>query len=165
MRSRTSPRAVALAVAILAGAGFVSVALAFWGGDGQGQAQLQLGDPKPLILSPGSPSAQLYPGGVGHVEAVAINANPYPVHLGSLALDTESGTGGFSVDAGHSGCGLATLGFVPSDNGGAGWHVPPRAGSTDGSLPINLDNAITMGTDADNACQGATFTVHLVAGS
>ena len=41
-------------------------------------------------------------------------------------------------------------------NGGAGWTVP---GS--GVLSVTLTGALAMGSGAANACQGATFTVHL----
>ena len=52
------------------------------------------------------------------------NPNPGQIRVGSLALDTSQGTGGFAVDGGHSGCGLATLSFATQTNGGAGWTVP-----------------------------------------
>ena len=64
------------------------------------------------------------------------------------------------MDGGHSGCGLAPLSFTTQTNGGAGWTVP---GS--GSLPVTLTDALSMGTGAANACQGATFTVYLTVAS
>ena len=88
------------------------------------------------------------------------NPNAAQIRVGSLALDTSQGTGGFAVDGGHSGCGLATLSFATQTNGGAGWTVP---GS--GVLPVTLTNALSMGTGAANACQGATFSVYLTAAS
>ena len=37
------------------------------------------------------------------------------------------------------------------------------AAAVDGSLAITLPTALAMSTSAANACQGATFTVYLVA--
>ncbi len=84
------------------------------------------------------------------------NPNAAQIRVGSLALDTSQGTGGFAVDGAHSACGLATLSFTTQTNGGAGWTVP---GS--GALPVTLTNALSMGNGAANACQGAAFTVYL----
>jgi hypothetical protein len=140
-------------------------AVAYWTGLGRGTTQTRLGDPKTLVLSAGTPSAQLYPGGPANVSAVAANANPYVVHIASLDVDTGAGTDGFDVDAEHGDCDVASLSFAAQDNGGHGWTVPPKAGASDGLLPIDLTAALTMSASAANACQGAVFTVHLVAGS
>jgi hypothetical protein len=84
------------------------------------------------------------------------NPNSASIKIGSLSLNTSQGTGGFAVDGGHGGCGLAQLSFTTQTNGGNGWTV---AGS--GTLPVTLTNALSMGAAAANACQGATFTVYL----
>jgi hypothetical protein len=80
------------------------------------------------------------------------------VHITTLTLDSTQGTGGFSVDAAHSGCTLSALSFATQTNGGSGWNVPGT-----GNLAITLPAAVTMATSAANACQGATFTVYLLA--
>jgi hypothetical protein len=41
-----------------------------------------------------------------------------------------------------------------------GWTVPAA-----GTLAIRIPGAIAMGADADSACQGATFTVTVAAGT
>ena len=110
----------------------------------------------PLTLSPATPSAQLYPGGQATVVLTVTNPNAAQIRVGSLALDTSQGTGGFAVDGAHSGCGLAPLSFTTQTNGGAGWTLPAS-----GVLPVTLTNALSMGTGAANACQGAAFTVYL----
>lgn len=150
----------AVVVLVLAGG-----AVAYWAGSGEGDAQARVGNPLSLTLGPGAATAQLAPGGRANVAVVASNPNPYTVHFATLGLDTGRGSGGFAVDAGHDGCDVATLAFVPQDNAGAGWTVPPRAGGTDGTLPVNMTDALTMSGSAANACQGATFTVYLVAGA
>jgi hypothetical protein len=154
-----------LVVGVVAALVLAGGAVAYWTGLGQGTTQTRLGDPKTLVLSAGTPTAQLYPGGPASVSAVAANPNPYVVHITSLDVDTGTGTGGFDVDAGHGGCDVASLSFAAQDNNGSGWAVPPKAGASDGLLPIDLTDALTMNENAKNACQGAVFTVHLVAGS
>jgi hypothetical protein len=141
------------AVAVLALAG---AAAAPWGSTGGGSAAATSATTSALTLSPATPAAQLYPGGQAGVVLTVTNPNPASIRVGSLALDTTQGSSGFGVDAGHSGCGLATLSFATQTNGGAGWTVP---GS--GSLSVTLTDALSMGTGAASACQGAAFTVYL----
>lgn len=161
---RPRARAAVLVVAAVIAVGLAATAVAFWGGAVGGSVQTEIADPRPLVLGPGSPSAQLYPGGAASVAVIAANPNAYSVHVGSMTLDTSAGTGGFDVDPEHGGCDVSALGFAPQDHGGIGWSVPPRSGGIDGALPIDMTGALTMGADAANACQGAVFTVHLVAG-
>lgn len=162
MRRLTAKRTGALLIAI-AIAGLAAGAIAYWSASGSGSATTVLADAQSLSFEPGSPTAQLAPGDDANVAIVATNTNPYFVHIGSLALDTDDGEP-FVADAAHSGCDVSALSFITQDNDGAGWEVPPRAGSTDGILAIDMSSAIAMSTDAMNACQGATFTVHLEAG-
>ena len=144
-RALTGTRGLALAIliAVTLSAG----AVAYWTGIGFGSADMRLADPKTLVLSAGSPNVDLYPGGSANVSVVASNANPYVVHIASLALDTGVGTGGFDVDAAHVGCDVTPLALKSQDNGGKGWNVPPRSGTVDGPLPIELVGALTMGTE------------------
>lgn len=147
---------LALVVLLVLAAGS---ATAYWtqsGGTGSGAAATGTG--QSLTLTPATPTAQLYPGGQASVVLTAANPNAASVHIGSLALDTTQGSGGFAVDGAHSGCTLATLSFTTQTNSGAGWTV---AGS--GSLPVTLTNALSMSAAAANACQGASFTVYLQA--
>lgn len=139
-------------------------ASAVWTGSGGGAGSGTTGTTVAVTLSPGTPTASLYPGGQGNVVLSVSNPNASPVRIGSLALDNSQGTGGFAVDAGHSGCAVGTLSFTTQTNGGAGWTVPAKVGAVDGTLPVTLTNALTMGVGAANACQGASTTVYLVAG-
>jgi hypothetical protein len=141
---------IAAAVVAIAGAAF-----AYWAASGAGSAPATTGATAALTLSPATPTAELYPGGQAAVVTTVANPNAATVRIGSLALDTTQGTGGFAVDAAHSGCALSTLGFTTQTNGGAGWTVPA------GSLPLTLTGALSMSVSAANACQGATFTVYL----
>lgn len=156
-RRARRPLALLVAAVTLLAAG---VAAAYWSITGGGSATAATGSTSALTLTPAAPTAELFPGGQASVVLTVTNPNPGPVRVGSLALDTSQGTGGFAVDGGHSGCGLAPLSFVTQTNGGAGWTVP---GS--GMLSVTLTNALSLGTGADNACQGATFSVYLTVAS
>jgi hypothetical protein len=158
-RSRALLLTAIVAVVLAAGA------IAYWTATGNGSATTALGSPEQLTLGPGTPGAQLAPGHDSNVAAIATNTNPYFVQIGSLMLDTGAGTGGFDIDAGHSGCDPSVLHFTPQNNGGAGWRVPPKLASTDGTLAFEISDALSMDLDAANACQGASITVHLIAGA
>jgi hypothetical protein len=149
---------VAIAIAATATVG----AFAYWQGSGSGNATTVLPNVQALSLQPGNPTADLYPGGSAGVEIVVSNSNSRFVQIESIDLDPTAPEP-FAVDPGHSACDVSVLGFVAQDNGGAGWRIPPRAGSTDGSLAIAMPAAMTMGLAAASACQGAAFTVQLEA--
>jgi len=146
---------------LLTGAG---TAAAYWGRSGVGTGDAAVEVHLSVVISPGTPAAQLYPGGDADVSQTISNPNPYPVHIDSLSLDTDAGSGGYAVDAGHSGCVLSTLTFATQTNGGSGWTIPAKVGAIDGSLDVTLVDALVMGIGAANACQGATFTVYLQVG-
>jgi hypothetical protein len=150
-----------LAASLLA----VATASGFWTGIGHGGASAGAAGSLAVSLSPAASAGRLYPGGSTEVALKIENPNPYGVRVTSLALDAGQGSGGFDVDAPHGGCALSALSFTTQTNGGAGWSVAPRVGSTDGSLNVVLANALAMGTGAAAACQGASFVVHLVAGT
>jgi hypothetical protein len=152
MRARRDRTAFLAGVALLLVAGAAFAWLTVGGGSGTGAT----GTTTSLTLTPGTPSAQLSPGGQAAVVLTVTNPNTASVRVGSLARDTGQGTNGFGVDAGHSGCGLSALSFTTQTNGGAGWTVPGN-----GSLPVSLPNALSMSSAAADACQGATFTVYL----
>jgi hypothetical protein len=139
-------------------------AFAYWTGTGSGSGAGTTSSLSNLTLGAGTPTANLYPGGQTNVVLTATNTNAANVRIGSLALDTSQGTGGFAVDGGHSSCGVAALTFTTQTNGGSGWTVPRKVGAVNGTLSITLTNALAMSTAAASACQGATFTVYLAAG-
>jgi hypothetical protein len=153
---------VAVAVAVTVGVG--GAATAVWTSSGGGNGGADTGALQPVVLSSGAPAAPLYPGGQTAVALTVTNPNLANAKIGSIALDTSQGSGGFGVDGGHAGCTLTALSFATQTNGGAGWTLPPRVGAVDGTLAITLPNALSMSTSAANACQGATFTIYLVAG-
>ncbi len=149
-----------LAALLLAG----GAAEAFWGGSATGSGAAGSGTNVAVVLSPGSPATSLVPGATADVVLTVSNPNASRLRIGSLSLDTGQGTGGYTVDGGHSGCSLSALSFTNQSNGGAGWTVPGKVGAVDGTLSVTLAGAVAMDTAADNACQGASFDVYLAAG-
>jgi hypothetical protein len=151
---------IAIIVVTVGGAG---VAYGYFRAGGAGAGAGATGTTTPITLSSGTPTASLLPGGQTGVVLTMTNSNSASVKVSSLALDTTQGTAGFAVDAGHAGCALSTLSFSTQTNGGAGWTVPAKVGATNGTLTLTLSNALAMSLSAANACQGATFTVYLLA--
>jgi hypothetical protein len=138
---------------------------AYWSGSGLGGGAGETGTGIAVTLSPGTPAAELYPGGTANVILTASNSNSSPARIDSLGLDLSQGLGtGFAVDGGHAGCAVSTLSFTNQTNAGSGWTVPAKAGAVNGTLSINLTSALAMGVGAANACQGASTTVFLKAG-
>ena len=155
-RRRAPRRTPAAALAVVLVLAVASAAFAYWQTTGSGSAAAATGTAADVTISPGTPNAQLYPGGQADVLLTLTNPGPAGVRVGALAVDTSQGTDGFAVDGAHSACAVSALAFTTQTNGGAGWTVP---GS--GSLPITLDDALSMAASAANACQGASFTVYL----
>jgi hypothetical protein len=147
---------VVAALAIAAAA--IGVAIAAWTTGGSGSGQASAGSAAPMTISAGTPSTNLYPTASADVAAAVSNPNPYAVHVSSISLGTVT------VDAAHSGCNLSSVTVTsPQNNSGAGWDVPAKAGAVNGSLNVDLADAISMDNSANDVCQGATFTVALTA--
>jgi hypothetical protein len=153
----------ALLVAFAIVVGLAAGVFAYWQGTGSGTAATTLSDSQSLSFEPGKSTSQLFPGGNANVAIIASNPNPFFVQVGSMVLDSDDPEP-FQVDATHSGCDVSALSFVPQDNGGSGWQVPPRVGSTDGTLTIDMSAAMRMSSAASDACQGATLGVRLETG-
>src|SRR5918911_1409225 len=117
------------------------------GGSGSGQASA--GTAANMTISAGSPTSSLYPNGSADVAATISNPNPYKVHISSISM------GAVTVDSGHSGCNASSsvTGGSAQTNGGNGWDVPAKSGGTNGSLSLDLANAISMDNTANDACQ------------
>ena len=150
---------VVAAVLALLALGTITAASGFWTDSEDSSGTATTGTAQAVTLSPGVPTAALYPGGQAGVTLTVTNPNTAGVRVESLTLDTTQGTGGFTVDGAHSGCGVGSLSFTTQTNGGSGWTV---AG---GDAPsITLASSLSMSASAANTCQGAIFTVYLTAG-
>jgi len=156
MRARRVVISAALVAAAIAVGGS---AAAFWTRIGSGSGSAGSGASAAVTLTPGTATAGLYPGSTIGVAFTVTNPNPTSVTIERFSLDTTQGTGGFSVDAGHSACTVSSLSF-PSQTQAGGWTV---AGNS--TLGVSLPGSLAMATAAPSACQGATFTVFLRAGT
>jgi hypothetical protein len=145
---------VGVVVALVAAA----AAGAFWTLGGAGQGTVSAETVASVTLTPGTSTTDLYPGTSGDVAVSIANSNTYRAYVGSLVLDTSSGTNGFSVSGGQPGCDPAAVSYATQSNGGAGWYVPAA-----GTLDLDLANAVDLGVGAASECQGATFAVYLLA--
>lgn len=150
----------AVATLVLLGTG----ASAFWSGSASGSGSADTAGSEPVSLAPGRPATALSPGASADVVTTVSNPNSVSLRIGSLTLDTDQGTDGFSVDPGHASCGVSALSFSTQSNGGAGWTVPGRVGGVAGTASVTLTDAVGLDADAADACQGATFFVYLAAG-
>jgi hypothetical protein len=147
-----------LVLTLLIGGSAIGVAIAAWTTGGSGSGQASAGTAASMTISAGTPSSSLYPTASAAIAAVVSNPNPYKVHVSSISL------GAVTVDAGHSSCNTGSVSVTsPQDNGGSGWDVAAKSGSVNGSLNVDLANAISMSNAANDSCQGATFTVALTA--
>jgi hypothetical protein len=136
-----------------------------WEGAGSGSIRATAGVAQFAAFAPAAPIGKLVPGEEAELDVTVTNPNSFAVHVGAVALDVAVGSGGFDVDAAHAGCALSALHFARQTNNGVGWQIPPRVGASDGSLLLEMPGALSMDDDAANACQGATFTVHLKGGN
>lgn len=153
-----------IVAAVIVTVGGAGVAYAYWTAGGSGSSVAATGTTIAVTMSPAVPTPALAPGLSSNVVLTVSNPNTATVHINTLSLDTTQGTGGFAVDAAHSGCAVSALTFTTQSNGGSGWDVPGKVGGTNGSLSVSLPSALAMAPSASNACQGASFTVYVVAG-
>lgn len=159
LHKRIAPLVVVLAMG-LAG---TSIAVAYWTTSASGGGTAATGSAQAITLSAGAPTGLLYPGGQGDVALTIVNPNLSRVHIAVLSLSGGQGAGGYDVDSAHSGCATSALSYATQTNGGLGWSVPARVGTTDGSLSLQLADALSLSASAAGACQGATFAVYLSA--
>ena len=158
IKFKNSRKRLVAAGAVIVGVSVIGVAIAAWTTGGSGSGQATAGSATSMTISAGTPGTSLYPTASADVAATASNPNPYKVHVSSVSL------GAISVDSGHSGCNTASLSVTsPQTNSGSGWDVPAKSGAVNGSLALDLTNAISMSNTANDSCQGATFTVALTA--
>ena len=139
---------VSTATGVLMAAG---IAVAAWTatGTGSGYAKATSAQPLTTVDVSATTTATLYPGADGDVQLEIDNPNDYPVRVTDVALDT---TGSIAVDGGHAGCNVASVTFTDQ----SGLTLDVGAGT---SAPFTLAGAVHMDGTANDACQGATFTI------
>lgn len=164
VRAPSSVGGLVILLLVVALLGVAGTAAAYWTGLATGSGSAGTGPGQPVVLSPATAAAGLYPGSRADVALTVTNPNPAQVVLTSIRLDGARSDGGLVVDAGHAGCATSVLSFTSQTNGGSGWRVSGATGAGDGRLSVTLPNALAMAIDAPNACQGATVTVYLAVG-
>jgi hypothetical protein len=156
MKLRNRATVIALLVVAALGGG---IAAAAWLVSGTGAATSQAATAVSLTVSPGTPTASLYPKpaagygspSVGAVVTTVSNPNPFPVQLTSATFGAVTAT----PLAGRT---CAASNVVATGPVTLATPVTVAANST---APVTVPGALEMISAADNGCQGATFTVQV----
>ena len=155
LHKRVSAIALFLAVALAGG-----VAAAAWLVTGTGAASSQAASAVSLTVTAGSPTASLYPKpaagyaspSVGAVVALVDNPNPFPVRLTNVTFGAVSATP-------LAGRVCAASNVVAPAPVTLATPVTLPANST--ATTVTVPGALEMIANADNGCQGASFSVQV----
>ena len=160
-------RAKGAAIFAVAALAFATAGLAYFTATGSGSGPAYVANAFDLTVSPAAPAGSaLYPGGSADVAATVHNPSADPVHVHSFVLDVTQPSDGIANDksgctsGGNTGSSTNSVTFngpVLHDHGATDFVFPP------GDTTLTLPDALSMSTTAENACQGATFTVYLQA--
>ncbi|CAN5569191.1 hypothetical protein BH20ACT23_BH20ACT23_11560 [soil metagenome] len=122
-----------------------SVVFAAWLVTGNGNGAAQATTAASLVVTPGTTTADLYPGSTGAVNLSINNPNPFGVTVTSIAANG-------AITTGAPGCTTTGVTFTaPTVTGQV-----IAAGAT---LAVTLPNAAAMSNASVTGCQGATFSV------
>jgi hypothetical protein len=131
-------------------------AVAAWTSSGSGSGQAQSTVAANSVITPGTNTADLYPGATSSVEVAISNPNAYPVVVNSISagssalVNTSCTAGTVTTDARST----DPTGLTQSDN-------VTKVIAAGGSGTYTLVSH--MGVGAVDACQGQTFTLALTA--
>ncbi|HKT03674.1 MAG TPA: hypothetical protein VJT31_29455 [Rugosimonospora sp.] len=136
--------ASAAVVALAAG-----TAVAYWVTTGTGSATAQAGTAQnPTTSAVAVSSGLLVPGGTGDVYLKVNNPNAYAVRVTAV-----TGSGTVTASGGSGTCTTTAVTFT---------NQTPTSGNTiaaGSSATFTYTGAVAMGTNPDQGCQGATFTI------
>lgn len=138
---------------VVVGVVVTGVALAAWTGPGRGEGYGKATRWEMLTTEDVSArlTGDIYPGGTGDLVMEWRNPNRFPVRLTEILS-----AGPFIIDHGHPECVHHGLNFT--DQRGQDYAVGPGE-----SKGIVIIGGLTMAPDADDGCQGAGFTLPVVA--
>ncbi len=141
---RTSKRVLVVGGTVAALTG-VGVAFAAWTSTGTGSGTTTAGTAKDLTVTAATPTG-LFPTGTVTMPVTVTNNNPYKVQLNTIEF----------VDAAVStpGCSASTV----SSAGGSYQDVVIVPGGS-----VSKDLTVSMSNAAEDACQGAVFTLRYLA--
>jgi len=147
--------AAAAGAATLATAGIV--AYAAWTTSGSGTGSVAARHAAALIVGDGQTSTTLYPTGKADLVVTLQNTNDYNVEVTSIAQGAlvSGSPSPVSVSDNHNGCTASTVTFTPPT-------VDFVIGANT-TYTLTLHNSVAMSNSAEDACQGATFTVPVIA--
>lgn len=134
------------ALAVTAGAG---AAYAAWVASGSGEAKAKAVTAMELTTSTVTVVGDLYPGATGNAKLQINNPNKYPVTVTGITGN------GITVAGGTGACASTNVTFA--NQAEKSINVP-----AEGSTEVTLTGAVSMIADAQNGCQGATFTVSVL---
>jgi hypothetical protein len=166
MRKRFGKKTAAAVTFTIAAFAFAAAGLAYYTTSGTGNGSAQLVHAQNLTVTPADPvpAPSLVPGSSTSVEATVHNPNTYAIHVHAFVLNLGQSSDGITNDkpgcssGGNTGDSTSSVTFNgPVTDGGSDFVFAP--GDTDLTLP----GALTMHTSAEDACQGASFTVYLQA--
>jgi len=148
----TRRRIAVVATASLVALIVAAVAFAAWTANGTGFGEAKAKSAQALTVNTVTATADLYPTGTANLQYTVTNPNDYKVNITLVEPN-----GAITVDAGHSGCNVASVtltaaSFVQNVN---------VNGSGATSASQTLTGAVQMSNAANDACQGATFTIPL----
>ncbi len=120
-----------------------AAAAALWtvGGSGDGQARALTA--QNLVVTPGTASAQLFPGGVGDIVYTVSNPNPFPVRVTGVNLGAVTGQGT-----------CIASNFTTSPGTVAPVTIPAGTSGT-----VTVTGGVVMTLAAGDNCQGVSITV------
>ena len=150
LKNRRRTAAVAL-VATLVGAG---AAFAYFSTAGSGDGAASVTTAAPLTIASATPTGDLYPGGTTDVALSLANPNDFPLHVDALRSTRASARTASRLTRGTRL--RQPRSHLRRECRGRGLGRRRERGAR-----ARLAGAIAMGPEADDACQGATFTVYL----
>ena len=157
MKLRNRASVIALLVVAVLGGG---VAAAAWLVSGTGAASSQAASAVSLTVSAGTPTASLYPkpaagygsSSVGAVYTTVSNPNPFPVQLTNATFGAVTAT----PLAGKT-CAASNV-VAPAP---VTLSTPVLLAAGASGVGVTIPGALEMISNADNGCQGATFSVQV----
>jgi hypothetical protein len=141
-------RRAAAATAATATLALSGMAVAAWNVTGAGSGSAEAASAQNLVIEDFELAVALYPGLTTNGTLTVTNPNPFPVRI----TDIEFGT--LVITGAGPGCSIVASQVTFTDVTGASLFL---AADTE-DIELVLTNVATMGSGADDDCQGATFT-------
>ena len=126
-------------------------AIAAWLAGGTGSGAARATSALDLVVTSGTTTGQLFPGGAGDVVVSIQNPNGYPVSVTGV-----SSTGSITDSSGPAACDAATgVSYVDAE----AENDLPTTINANSTKTVTFTNAASMTNASDTTCQGATFTI------